>query len=105
MLRGLTTATLATLTLLASLSPVVTGCGAALKPVVVRVSGNVPDATVTVDDQLIGSLKYVSARGLGLPPGKHRITVERSGYFPWDRLVEATEQPVVLDVQMVPIPD
>ena len=81
------------------------GCVTPVKSVSLRASGNVPDATVTVDDQLIGSLKYVSTRGIALPPGKHRVTVERAGYFPWDRLVEATEQPVILDVQMVPIPD
>ncbi len=82
------------------------GCGAAMKPTSFKVSGNVPDAAVTIDDQYIGSLKYVSSRGVALPPGKHRITVERAGYFPWDRLVESTgEEPVQLDVQMVPIPD
>lgn len=82
------------------------GCGAAMKPTSLKVSGNVPDAAVTIDDQYIGSLKFVSGKGVALPPGKHRITVERTGYFPWDRLVEATsDQPITLDVQMVPIPD
>ncbi len=81
------------------------GCGGTIQTTSLRVSGNMMDATVTIDDQLIGSLKYVSKKGVALPPGKHRITVERPGYFPWDRLVEANEQPIVLDVQLVPIPD
>ena len=63
------------------------------------------EASVTIDDQMIGPLGYVSVRGVALPPGRHRITVEKSGYFPWDKMVEATEQPIYLDVVLVPIPD
>ena len=80
-------------------------CGPSKPPATVKVHGNVPDATVTVDDMLLGSLRYVSKNKIGLPPGRHRITVERVGYFPWDRLVEVGEEPIDLDVQMVPIPD
>jgi hypothetical protein len=63
------------------------------------------EAQVTIDDQLVGPLGYVSARGVALPPGRHRITVEKAGYFPWDTMVEATEQPIQLNVVLVPIPD
>lgn len=63
------------------------------------------EAQVTIDDQLIGPLGYVAARGVALPPGRHRITVEKAGYFPWDTMVEATEQPIVLNIVLVPIPD
>lgn len=80
-------------------------CGAGLKTVSLRVNGNVPDASVTIDDQYLGSLAYVTKRGVAMPPGKHRVTVEKPGYFPWDKEIEATEQPVNLDVQLVPIPD
>jgi hypothetical protein len=90
---------------LLSAATLAAGCHTPPPRVSLRTSGNVPDAAVTIDDQYIGSLKYVSKRGVALPPGKHRITVERAGYFPWDRLIEATEQPVVLDIQMVPVPD
>ena len=82
-----------------------TGCAGAQKTVSLRVAGNVPDASVTIDDQFLGSLAYVSRHGVAMPPGKHRVTVEKPGYFPWDRLIEATEQPVRLDVVLVPIPD
>jgi len=63
------------------------------------------DAVVTIDEEYIGPLGYVAARGVKLPAGKHRITIEKPGYFPWDRLVEATTQPVHFDVVLEPIPD
>jgi hypothetical protein len=63
------------------------------------------EATVTIDDQMVGPLGYVAVRGVALPPGPHRITVEKPGFFPWDKTVEATEQPIYLDVVLVPIPD
>jgi hypothetical protein len=71
--------------------------------------GGPPQATVTVDDQIVGSLELVAARGVALPPGVHRISVEAPGYLPWDKLVEAKGTPVGtplrLDVELVPIPD
>lgn len=63
------------------------------------------DASVIIDETYIGPLYYVAARGVRLPVGVHRITVQKEGYFPWDRLVEADRQPVHLDVQLVPVPD
>jgi hypothetical protein len=75
------------------------------RTVSLRVKGNVPNASVTIDDIRVGPLGYVAARGVALPPGKHRVTVEHEGYFPWDKLVEATDAPVLLDVQLIPIPD
>ncbi|MGK4004851.1 PEGA domain-containing protein [Sorangium sp. So ce1036] len=72
-----------------------------------RMKGNVPDASVTIDDQYIGALAFVAARGVALPPGEHRITVEKAGYFPWDRLVDAKsgDPPIHLQVQLTPVPD
>lgn len=72
-----------------------------------RMRGEVADADVTIDDEHIGELAFVKARGVALPVGTHRVTVERSGYFPWDRLVTARDgdPPIVLQVDMVPIPD
>ncbi len=43
-----------------------------------RVQGNVADAQVTIDDIPVGALAFVAARGVALPPGRHRITVERT---------------------------
>jgi len=63
------------------------------------------DAVVTIDEEYIGPLGYVAARGVKLPAGKHRITIEKPGYFPWDRLVEAGNEPIHFDVELEPIPD
>lgn len=84
-------------------------CAGAMPPpktVSLRVSGNVPSAQVTIDDRPIGPLGYVARRGVALPPGEHRITVEKHGYFPWDQLVVANEgdPPIELDIELVPIP-
>jgi hypothetical protein len=72
-----------------------------------RVAGTALDASVTIDDRYLGSFAYVVAHGVALPPGKHRITVEKTGFFPWDKLVEAHEgdPPIHLDVKLTPIPD
>ena len=41
-----------------------------------------------------------------LVKGKHRITVERPGYFPYDADVTAEgTDPILLKVALVPIPD
>lgn len=85
-----------------------TACiSAAPRTTSLRVKGAVPDAAVTIDDTYIGPFSYVARKGVALPPGKHRITVEKEGYFPWDKLVEAHEgdPPVHLEVTLTKIPD
>jgi hypothetical protein len=71
----------------------------------VRVRGTPPEATVTIDDQRVGSLALVQARGMRVLPGRHRITVEEQGYLPFDTAVDAKDAPVVVDVKLVPTPD
>jgi hypothetical protein len=99
----------ATLVFFAAL--VLSACGAAgagsAKTVSLRMSGAPSDARVTVDDQIVGSLDMVQARGVALPPGTHRVSVEAPGFFPFDKLVEAKdgEKVVHLEVKLVPIPD
>lgn len=63
------------------------------------------DALVLVDDVVIGNLATVSKRGMAVIPGRHRITVERAGYFPWDHAIDATEELIRLNVELVPIPE
>jgi hypothetical protein len=63
------------------------------------------DASVIVDEEYIGPLFLVITQGLRLPVGKHRVTVTKEGYFPWDRMVEADRSPVALAVELVPIPE
>jgi hypothetical protein len=72
----------------------------------VRRSAKTPhDAAVTIDEQYIGPLYYVARRGVRLPVGEHRITIEKDGYFPWDAIVVADRENIELVVEMVPIPD
>ncbi len=78
----------------------------AVVPMRLQRAGNTPrDANVTVDEEYIGPLYLIAAQGLRLPVGKHRITVTREGYFPWDRMVEADRSPIELAVELVPIPE
>ena len=84
-------------------------CGppAAPKTVSMRVAGGPGNASVTVDDTFVGTLDVVSRRGVALPPGMHRVSVEAPGHLPWDKVVEAKEGagPLQLDVKLVPVPD
>jgi hypothetical protein len=72
-----------------------------------RMTGSPPTATVTIDDHYVGTLDVVGARGVALPEGPHRISVEAPGYFSWDRIVEMKEGqgPVRLAVDLVRVPD
>jgi hypothetical protein len=72
-----------------------------------RMAGGPANASVTVDDIFVGTLDVVSKRGVALPPGTHRISVEAPGHLPWDKIVEAREgdAAVRLDVKLVPVPD
>jgi hypothetical protein len=70
-----------------------------------RLQGAPPEASVTIDDEYVGPLSAVMVRGVALPVGSHRISVEAQGYFPWDKIVEAKSEIVRLDVRLTPIPD
>ncbi|MBI2391955.1 MAG: PEGA domain-containing protein [Deltaproteobacteria bacterium] len=65
------------------------------------------NARVIIDDQPVGSLDFITKRGVALPPGKHRITIEADGYLPWDLEVDAGDKGglIKLDVKMVKVPD
>ena len=52
------------------------------------VEGSPATAAVLVDEQPLGTLAMVARRGVALPPGQHRLTVQADGYFPADVLVE-----------------
>jgi hypothetical protein len=85
------------------------GCSIGLRSAVSmklnRAKATPRDASVYIDEEFIGPLYYVAAHGVRLPTGKHRISITRDGYFPWDRLVEADRQPIAVDVELVPVPD
>ena len=103
---ALTAAAVLALLLVLSLSSCEPGVGRpAVSLSMARAKQSPRDAAVLIDEEYIGPLGYVSARGVRLPIGKHRITVEKPGYFPWDRLVDADRQDIQLNVELEPIPD
>lgn len=85
------------------------GCAGDLKAAVslkVQRSPATPwDASVIIDEQYIGPLGIVAAHGVRLPVGEHRISVEKNGYFPFDELVEADRDDILLRVVLQPVPD
>jgi hypothetical protein len=86
-----------------------TGCiqqpRAAVSLKVVRQDKTPGDASVTIDEQYIGPLRFVAAHGVRLPLGEHRITVEKEGYFPYDVAVVAGRDSILIDVKLVRVPD
>jgi len=62
---------------------------------------------VTIDDIFVGRLDTVAARGVAVPAGTHRVSVEAPGFLPWDQIVEAKDGagPLRLDVKLTPIPE
>jgi len=87
------------------------GCAPVASPsrptVSLRLRGGPPEAMVVVDEESLGTLEFVEARGVALPPGVHRITIQAPGYFPWDREVEAQlgMPPIQLEVVLMAVPD
>ena len=85
------------------------GCGppSAVPTVSMRMNGGPLNASVTVDDVFVGTLEIVVRRGVALPPGMHRVSVEAPGHIPWDKMVEAKvgQGPLRVDVKLVPVPD
>ncbi len=88
-----------------------TACAPPQSPAVptisLRLRGTPPTATVIIDEEALGTLDFVGAHGVALPPGVHHVTVKAAGYFPSDREVnaEAGSPPVRLEVTLTPIPD
>jgi hypothetical protein len=76
-----------------------------LETVPLRIQGTPLEATVTIDDQRVGPLSLVAARGIRVLPGRHRVTVEAAGYLPFDAAFEAKDEVVPLVVNLVPVPD
>lgn len=81
------------------------------RTVSLRMSGGPADSRVTIDDEMVGSLDVVIARGVALPVGTHRVSVERDGYFPCDKLVVVQEgdadahKLMRVECTLVPVPE
>jgi hypothetical protein len=108
---GVTGSRLAKAALAAALASASSACAgmAASSPgsdtVPLRIQGTPLEATVTIDDQRVGPLSLVAARGIRVLPGRHRLTVEAAGYLPFDTVFEAKDEVVPLAVHLVPVPD
>jgi hypothetical protein len=104
--RGLLQKALAALLISVGL---VGGCAATprstINLILERAAASPRDAAVYIDERFVGLLGVIARRGVRLPAGEHRITVERTGYFPWDALVANRGQSVRLEVELLPIPD
>ena len=87
------------------------GCAPATVParatVSLRMRGAPSRASVVIDEEPVGTLDLVAARGVALPPGVHHVTVTADGFLPWDREVDAKEgsPPIRLEVALTPVPD
>jgi hypothetical protein len=86
----------------------IASCAATQLPTTsLRLRGARHDALVTIDEQYVGKFAMVARRGVALPPGRHRVSVERPGYFPHDVIVDVSpgQAPIVVQVNLEPIPE
>ncbi len=67
-----------------------------------RFAGTPENASVFVDDILVGPLDVVKARGIAVPAGVHHVTVQAEGHFPDDRVIDA-KAPETQPVAAAPI--
>jgi hypothetical protein len=54
----------------------------------IRVECNIPEATVWIDDLLVGSAKEWKSDGRQIRPGFHRIEIRHPGYYSFFQEVE-----------------
>ncbi|MEI7894884.1 MAG: PEGA domain-containing protein [Myxococcales bacterium] len=76
-----------------------------VSPVLVEFRGGPAEAVVFVDDRRVGSLEEVTARGVKVSPGVHRVSVEAPGYLQWDREVTTETSTLRIEVRLGPVPD
>ena len=79
--------------LLATSATALIGCATAIPygAVGMRVESNVPDATVWVDDILVGNVSDWARDGKHIRAGFHRIEIRHSGYYSFFKEVELPE--------------
>ncbi len=88
-----------------SLGCATAGLRSAVSMSVERSEKSPKSALVYIDEQYIGTLAMVERRGVRLPEGEHRVTVEKAGYFPFDALVVSDREPIRLRVELIRVPD
>lgn len=62
-------------------------------------------ALVYIDEKYIGTLGAVAARGVRIVEGRHRLTVEKPGYFPYDTIIESKIEAIELTVSLLKLPE
>lgn len=62
-------------------------------------------ALVYIDEEYVGNLQEVARRGVRLPEGWHRVLVQKSGYYPYEKRVLSDRKPIVLAVEMLRLPE
>jgi hypothetical protein len=63
-------------------------------------------ALVYVDETYVGTLAQVMHQGgLRLIEGQHRISVQKTGYYPYDTVVVSKRNPITVEVEMLRLPD
>jgi hypothetical protein len=67
--------------------------------------GTPSGALVYIDGHYIGSLAAVVARGVRIPEGEHRLSIEKSGYFPYDAVIVSEVDPIDLRVELLKLPE
>ncbi len=67
--------------------------------------GTPKNALVYIDEHYIGTLAALEAKGVRLPEGEHRLMVEKTGYFPFDRIVISEVKAIDLKIELLRLPD
>lgn len=81
------------------------GLRSAVSMKVTRGEDTPKDALVSIDGQYVAKLGTVVKRGVRVPEGEHRVSVERNGYFPFEAVIVSDRKPIVLNVEMLELPD
>ena len=78
--------------------------GAPKDLVPLRIDVNAPDATVWVDDQLVGSAKVLAKDGTFLRAGFHRVEVRHPDYYSYFAEVTPKQgEPVLIHAELHPL--
>jgi hypothetical protein len=81
------------------------GVRSAVSMKVKRTDSAPKDALVYVDEEFIGTLAFVAERGVRVPEGEHRLSVEKNGYYPFDQIIVSDREPIFVEVTMLKLPE
>ena len=69
-----------------------------------RVVAEPASASVYINERFLASAKKLDGRPASLRPGKKRVTIEASGYFPHDVEVDLPVGRTTIEIKLRPIP-